>query len=63
MLKEIHEQPRAVAETLQERVANGRLLEAAFGVAATEVFKRTEHVHIVGLRHQLSRRPGRPLSY
>ncbi|HWX29674.1 MAG TPA: glutamine--fructose-6-phosphate transaminase (isomerizing) [Steroidobacteraceae bacterium] len=47
MLKEIHEQPRAVANTLQERVANGRLLEAAFGPAATDVFKRTEHVHIV----------------
>ena len=47
MLKEIHEQPRAFADTLQERVANGRLLEAAFGPAATDVFKRTEHVHIV----------------
>jgi glucosamine--fructose-6-phosphate aminotransferase (isomerizing) len=47
MLKEIHEQPRAFADTLQERVANGRLLEAAFGPAATEVFSRTEHVHIV----------------
>jgi len=47
MLKEIHEQPRAVANTLQERVANGRLLEAAFGPAASEIFKRTEHVHIV----------------
>ena len=47
MLKEIHEQPSAVADTLQERVANGRLLEAAFGPAATEVFKRTRHVHIV----------------
>ena len=47
MLKEIHEQPRAVANTLQERVANGRLLEAAFGPAATEVFRRTENVHIV----------------
>ncbi|MCP5338652.1 MAG: glutamine--fructose-6-phosphate transaminase (isomerizing) [Sinobacteraceae bacterium] len=47
MLKEIHEQPRAIANTLQERVANGRLLEAAFGPAATEVFKRAEHVHIV----------------
>ncbi len=47
MLKEIHEQPRAFADTLQERVANGRLLEAAFGPAATEVFKRAEHVHIV----------------
>src|SRR5512134_676734 len=47
MLKEIHEQPRAVADTLAERVANGRLLEAAFGPAATEIFKRTEHVHII----------------
>jgi glucosamine--fructose-6-phosphate aminotransferase (isomerizing) len=47
MLKEIHEQPRAVANTLQERVANGRLLEAAFGPAATDVFKRTQIVHIV----------------
>jgi glucosamine--fructose-6-phosphate aminotransferase (isomerizing) len=47
MLKEIHEQPRAVAETLQERLANGRLLEAAFGPAATEVFKRTAGVHLV----------------
>jgi glutamine---fructose-6-phosphate transaminase (isomerizing) len=47
MLKEIHEQPRAIANTLQERVANGRLLEAAFGPAATEVFERTKNVHIV----------------
>jgi glutamine---fructose-6-phosphate transaminase (isomerizing) len=47
MLKEIHEQPRAIANTLQERVANGRLLEAAFGPAATEVFKRAQNVHIV----------------
>src|SRR5712672_456616 len=38
MLKEIYEQPRAIANTLQERVANGRLLEAAFGPAATDVF-------------------------
>jgi glucosamine--fructose-6-phosphate aminotransferase (isomerizing) len=47
MLKEIHEQPLAVANTLQERVANGRLLEAAFGPAATQVFQRTDSVHIV----------------
>jgi glucosamine--fructose-6-phosphate aminotransferase (isomerizing) len=47
MLKEIYEQPRAIANTLQERVANGRLLEAAFGPAATEVFKRVRNVHIV----------------
>jgi glucosamine--fructose-6-phosphate aminotransferase (isomerizing) len=47
MLKEIHEQPRAVANTLQERVANGRLLEAAFGPAATAIFDRVESVHVV----------------
>ena len=47
MLKEIHEQPRAVADTLQERVANGRLLDAAFGPAACEVLRRAEYVHIV----------------
>ena len=47
MLKEIHEQPRAIADTLQERVANGRLLEAAFGPAASDVLRRTQNVHIV----------------
>ena len=47
MLKEIHEQPLAVANTLEERVANGRLLEAAFGPAATQVFARADSVHIV----------------
>jgi glutamine---fructose-6-phosphate transaminase (isomerizing) len=47
MLKEIHEQPRAVAQTLSERVAGGRLLSQAFGPAAMEVFKRTTAVHIV----------------
>jgi glucosamine--fructose-6-phosphate aminotransferase (isomerizing) len=47
MLKEIFEQPRAIADTLQERVANGRLLEQAFGPAASAIFARTEHVQIV----------------
>jgi glucosamine--fructose-6-phosphate aminotransferase (isomerizing) len=47
MLKEIHEQARAVANTLQERVAHGRLLEAAFGHKATAVFPKVESVRIV----------------
>ena len=47
MLKEIHEQPRAVAQTLEERVAGGKLLEAAFGPAAMEVLRNTEAVQIV----------------
>jgi glucosamine--fructose-6-phosphate aminotransferase (isomerizing) len=47
MLKEIYEQPRAIAQTLEERVAGGKLLEAAFGPAAQEVFRRTEAVRII----------------
>ena len=47
MLKEIHEQARAVAQTLEERVAGGKLLEAAFGPAAVDVLKRTRAVQIV----------------
>jgi glucosamine--fructose-6-phosphate aminotransferase (isomerizing) len=47
MLKEIHEQPLAVANTLQERVVNGRLLEAAFGHKAQAIFPNVEYVHIV----------------
>jgi glucosamine--fructose-6-phosphate aminotransferase (isomerizing) len=47
MLKEICEQPRAIAQTLEERVAGGKLLEAAFGPLASEIFRRTEAVQIV----------------
>lgn len=47
MLKEIHEQPVAVAQTLSERIAGHRLLEAAFGPAAQDVLKRTKAVQIV----------------
>jgi len=46
MLKEIHEQPRAIAQTLEERVAGGRLLDAAFGPTAHEVFNNVKAVHI-----------------
>ncbi|MDN5865742.1 MAG: glutamine--fructose-6-phosphate transaminase (isomerizing), partial [Gammaproteobacteria bacterium] len=47
MLKEIHEQPRALAETLEERLANGKVLEAAFGPQAGKLFERVQAVHIV----------------
>ncbi len=46
MLKEIHEQPRAVAQTLEERIAGGRILDAAFGPAAEEIFRKVKAVHI-----------------
>jgi glucosamine--fructose-6-phosphate aminotransferase (isomerizing) len=47
MEKEIHEQPRAVAETLEERTAAGRVLEQAFGPEAPGLFSRVKAVQIV----------------
>ncbi len=47
MLKEIHEQPRAIAQTLEERVAGGRLLHEAFGPGAPAVFARVKAVQMV----------------
>ncbi|HET8551951.1 MAG TPA: glutamine--fructose-6-phosphate transaminase (isomerizing), partial [Gammaproteobacteria bacterium] len=47
MLKEIFEQPHAVADTLAERIGDGRVLEAGFGHRAGEVFEQTRGVHIV----------------
>jgi glucosamine--fructose-6-phosphate aminotransferase (isomerizing) len=46
MLKEIHEQPRAVAQTMEERIAGGKLLDAAFGPTAHQVFGKVRSVHI-----------------
>lgn len=47
MLKEIYEQSRAVAETLAERVADGRVLDAAMGPAAAEILDQVKAVQIV----------------
>lgn len=47
MQKEIHEQGAAVARTLEQRIANGRVLDSAFGPKANEVFDETRGVHIV----------------
>ena len=47
MQKEIHEQAEAVARTLDERIADGKVLDAAFGAAANEVLDRTRGMHIV----------------
>ena len=47
MLKEIYEQSRAVAETLSERIADGRVLDAALGPTASEVLEKTKAVQIV----------------
>ena len=47
MQKEIHEQAQAVARTLAERIANGRVLDAAFGPHANDALDQTKGVHIV----------------
>jgi glucosamine--fructose-6-phosphate aminotransferase (isomerizing) len=47
MQKEIHEQAKAMARTLEERTANGKVLDAAFGPQAIEVLDNTRCVHIV----------------
>jgi glucosamine--fructose-6-phosphate aminotransferase (isomerizing) len=47
MLKEIHEQPGVIAETLEGRIHKGRLLEASFGPAASALLDQTRAIHII----------------
>lgn len=47
MLKEIHEQPRAIADTLEGRISEGRVLPAAFGVGAEAVLRDVKRLQIV----------------
>ncbi|OAD22835.1 glucosamine--fructose-6-phosphate aminotransferase, isomerizing [Candidatus Thiomargarita nelsonii] len=47
MHKEIFEQPQAIIETLEGRIHNDRVLEAAFGPTAQALFEKIEAVHIV----------------
>ena len=47
MLKEMFEQPRALVDTLSERIAHDHVLEAIFGPGAHEIFKQVRGVHII----------------
>ena len=47
MLKEIHEQPSVIAETLEGRIHRGRLLEESFGHEAKRLLDETRVVHII----------------
>ena len=47
MLKEIYEQPFAIAQTLEGRFINNRLQESAFGHNANEVFDSIKSVQIL----------------
>ena len=47
MLKEIYEQARAVAETLSERIVDGRVLDSALGPTGGDILAKTKAVQIV----------------
>ncbi|MFL2549970.1 MAG: glutamine--fructose-6-phosphate transaminase (isomerizing) [Arenicellales bacterium] len=47
MQKEIHEQPRAVADTLEGRLLGDQVLEESFGSCAQEIFDATRQVQII----------------
>lgn len=47
MLKEIHEQPDAIANTLEGRIVNGHISDEIFGVNAKEIFEKLEAIQIV----------------
>ena len=47
MLKEIHEQPQALADTLEGRIAGGHILSEIFGVGARELLTKTRNVHLI----------------
>ncbi len=47
MLKEIHEQPQAIADTLEGRIAGGKILTQIFGIEAEALLAATEAVHII----------------
>ncbi len=47
MLKEIYEQPQVIQDTLDGRISEGKVLEAAFGVKAKGIFDKVKSVQIV----------------
>ena len=47
MLKEIHEQPLALARTLEQRISSGKVIADAFGASAEELLKDVRHVQII----------------
>jgi glucosamine--fructose-6-phosphate aminotransferase (isomerizing) len=47
MLKEIYEQPMALARTIEGRIANQQVLDTAFGDNAADFLKDIKHVQII----------------
>jgi len=47
MLKEIFEQPKVLADTLEGRISSPTVLKASFGERAANLFKEVQQIHIV----------------
>ncbi len=47
MQKEIHEQPRAIRDTLESRLGEAHVLDGIFGVNARDIFQHTDTIHII----------------
>lgn len=47
MMKEIHEQPTVLAEAMEGRVYDGKVLDTAFGADAANVFDQIKRVQII----------------
>ena len=47
MLKEIHEQPTAVANTLEDRIFNGQVSDHFISQELASILKQTQQIHIV----------------
>ncbi|QWL60968.1 glutamine--fructose-6-phosphate transaminase (isomerizing) [Aeromonas jandaei] len=47
MLKEIHEQPKAITNTLEGRLGSDHVVVESFGNGARAIFEKVEHVQIV----------------
>jgi len=47
MLKEIYEQPKAIADTLEGRIDNEHVFTNAFGFEAANIFKKVESIYII----------------
>jgi glucosamine--fructose-6-phosphate aminotransferase (isomerizing) len=47
MLKEIYEQPNAIAETLEGRIADDKVLEESFGPSVSELFDKIQAIQIL----------------
>ncbi len=47
MLKEIYEQPRAIADTLEGRILNGRVMDEILGPKAKGILDKTQSIQII----------------